>query len=186
MAKVLVTYATDNGGTKQMAEAVAEGAKSVPETEVELKEAENTTLDDLIACDGLIMGSPVHMGCMDWRVKKFIDTVCGGPWMKDQLIGRVGAVFVCGSGYGNAGGGSELTMLSMLNNLAELGFVLIPLPKNSKGYDKAGLQWGPYGRAHGEDLGRVGLDPEKLESSRSHGANVARAAAAVKGAGIFK
>jgi NAD(P)H dehydrogenase (quinone) len=186
MAKVLVVYATDNGGTKQMADAVVEGAKSVSGTEVELKEAENTTLDDLIGCDGLVIGSPVHMGSMDWRIKKFIDTVCSGPWMKDQLIGRLGAVFACGSGYGNAGGGCELTMLAILNNLAELGFVLLPLPKNSKGYDKAGLQWGPYGRAHAPNLDRTGLDEEKLESSKSHGANVARAAAAIKGADIFQ
>ncbi len=186
MAKILVIYATDNGGTKAMAEAVVEGAGSIKDTEVELKEAENTTIDDLMACDGLIIGSPVHMGSMDWRVKKFIDTVCGGPWMKDLLVGKVGAVFACGSGYGNAGGGCELTMLAMLNNLAELGFLLVPLPKNSKGYDKAGLQWGPYGRAHGEDLSRTDLNEEKLESSKSHGANVARVAAAIKGAKIFQ
>lgn len=29
-------------------------------------------------------------------------------WLKDALIGKIGAVFVSGGGYGSAGGGAEL------------------------------------------------------------------------------
>lgn len=185
MVKVLIVYASDHGGTEKMAQAVAEGAKLVPECEAELKRADQATIQDLLSCDALLVGSPVHMGSIDWRIKKFIDTVCSGAWMQDKMIGKVGAVFASGAGYGNGGGGCELTMLALLNNIAELGMLIVPLPKNTPGYQAAGLQWGPYGRAHAEDLSPKGLSEEQLISSRNHGKNVATVAKALKGIQVF-
>ena len=118
MIKVLIVYATDYQNTLKMAQAVAAGIQSVPDCEAILKAAETATYDDLIAADAVILGSPVHMGSADWRIKKFIDSCCSAAWMKDAVIGKVGAVFATGSGFGNAGGGCELTMLGLLNNLS--------------------------------------------------------------------
>ncbi|MEC4811688.1 MAG: flavodoxin domain-containing protein [Scytonema sp. PMC 1069.18] len=185
MTNVLIVYATDYGNTRKMAEAIATGAKSVPGTQVSIKLAEETTTDDLIASDAVIVGTPVHMGSPDWRVKKFIDTVCSRLWMKDSMVGKVGAIFATGSGYGNAGGGCELTMLALLNNLVELGMVIVPLPKNTPGYHLAGLQWGPYGRSAGEKMEQTGVTEERLEAARHHGANVSRIASVVKGHDLF-
>jgi len=185
MTNVLIVYATDYGNTRKMAEAIASGAMSVPDTQVSVKLAENVITDDLIASDAVIVGTPVHMGSPDWRVKKFIDTVCSRLWMKDSLIGKVGAVFATGSGYGNAGGGCELTMLAVLNNLAELGMVMVPLPKNTPGYHLAGMQWGPYGRSAGEKMEQTGVTDERLEAARHHGANVSRIASVLKGHDLF-
>ncbi len=185
MAQVLIVYATDHGGTKKMAEAVAAGVTSVTGCQAVLKEALEVTYDDLVASDGLIVGTPVHMGGMDWRVKKFIDTVCSAVWMKDAMVGRAGGVFACGSGYGNAGAGCELTMLSVLNNLAELGLVLAPLPKSSAGYQTNGLQWGAYARAHNEDLSPKGVSDAQLVAATAHGANIARLAIVLKENEVF-
>jgi NAD(P)H dehydrogenase (quinone) len=185
MTNVLIVYATDYGNTRKMAEAIASGAMSVPDTQVSVKLAEDVITDDLIASDAVIVGTPVHMGSPDWRVKKFIDTVCSRLWMKDSLIGKVGAVFATGSGYGNAGGGCELTMLAVLNNLAELGMVMVPLPKNTPGYHLAGMQWGPYGRSAGEKMEQTGVTDERLEAARHHGANVSRIASVLKGHDLF-
>ena len=185
MTKVLIVYATDYGNTLKMAEAIASGVTSVPETDVEVKLAEDVTEDDVIASDAVIVGSPVHMGSPDWRVKKFIDQVCGPLWVKDSLIGKVGAVFVTGGGFGNAGGGAELTMLALLNNFAELGMVMVPLPKITPGYPLGGLQWGPYGRSAGEHMEHTGVTEPKLEAAKHHGANVARVAAALAGKELF-
>ena len=102
-----------------------------------------------------------------------------------RLLGKVGAVFVSGAGFGGAGSGCELTMLALLSNLAELGLVIVPLPKSTPGYGHGGLQWGPYGRAHAENLDPVGLSPEKLEAAGHHGVHIARLAAALKGVTIF-
>lgn len=186
MAKVLIVYATDYGNTKKMAEATAQGAKSVNGTEVKVKTAEETTKEDVLETDALILGSPVHMGSMDWRVKKFIDTVCSRLWMKDLTNGKVGGVFASGGGFGNAGAGCELTMLSMLNNLAEMGIICLPLPKNTPSFSQGGLQWGPYGRSMGLNMEQVGVTNEALECAWHHGANIARAAQALKGNSIFK
>ncbi len=87
MAQVLIVYATDYGNTQKMAQALAEGARSVSSTQVEVKLAEEVTADDLLKSDAVIVGTPVHMGSPDWRVKKLIDTVCSHLWMTDSLIG---------------------------------------------------------------------------------------------------
>lgn len=185
MAKVLIVYATDWGSTKKMAEAVEAGVKSVPGAEAILKAAEDVKDTDLTAADAVIMGTPVHMGSPDWRIKKLIDTVFSGLWMKDAMVGKVGAVFATGAGYGNGGGGNELTMLSMLNNFAEQGMIIVPLPKSTPGYAKGGLQWGPYGRSMGENMEQTGLADERVVAAKNHGANVARAAAAISKAKVF-
>ncbi|MFH0958908.1 MAG: flavodoxin domain-containing protein [Pseudomonadota bacterium] len=186
MVKVLIVYASDHGSTEKMAKSLAEGVASVEDSIAELVKADDAKIEQLLSCDALVIGTPVHMGSIDWRVKKFIDTVCSGAWMQDKLIGKVGAVFASGAGYGNAGSGCELAMLSVLNNIAELGLLIVPLPKKTPGYRVAGLQWGPYGRAHGEDLSPQGLSDDQLVSSRHHGTHIARVANLLKDARIFE
>lgn len=185
MTKVLIVYATDYGNTKKMAESVAAGVSSVNGTQAIVKTADETTADDLVNSDGIIVGSPVHMGSPDWRIKKFIDTVCSRLWMNDKLVGKVAGVFACGGGYGNAGGGCEVTILALLNNIAELGMIIVPLPKNTPGYAHGGLQWGPYGRSMGLNQEQTGVSKESLEVAFHHGANIARAAIALKNNHIF-
>lgn len=185
MATVLIVYATDYGNTKKMAESVAAGVESVNGSQAILKTAEEVTPEDLIGSDGIILGSPVHMGSPDWRIKKFIDTVCSRLWMKDKLVGKVAGVFASGGGYGNGGGGCEVTLIAMLNNIAELGMIIVPLPKNTPSYPLGGIQWGPYGRSMGVNQEQVGVSKESLEVAFHHGANIARAAIALKGNHIF-
>lgn len=181
MSQILVIYASDYGSTEKMARAAADGVNSVDGAEAVLKKAEEVSAEDFTAADGVIVGTPVHMGSMDWRVKKMIDTVCSGLWMQDKMNGRVAGVYASGSGFGGGGGGVELTMLSLLNNFAELGMVIVPLPKNTEGYKMGGLQWGPYGRSADVDMQHNGLDEAVLSLTRLHGANVARVAQALRG-----
>ena len=113
-----------------MAEAIAAGVQTVTGAEARLMLADTATEDEIVACDALIIGSPVHMSCLDWRVKKFIDQVCGPLWMMDRMVGKVGAAFASGGSYGNAGGSCEGTLLAMLTNLAEMGMILVVHPHN--------------------------------------------------------
>lgn len=186
MAKILIVYATDYGNTKRMSEAITKGAEAVPQTSVKNLTAETVKKEDVIECDALVLGSPVHMGSIDWRVKKFIDEICSRLWMKDLLIGKVGAVFACGGGFGSAGGGCEITLLALLNNLVELGMIIIPLPKNTPGYAKGGLQWGPYGRSMGENMEQTGVSEDRLEAAFHHGTHIAKAASALQNNQIFR
>jgi NAD(P)H dehydrogenase (quinone) len=185
MAQLLIVYATDYRNTEKAAQAVASGASEVDGIDVVIKKAEDANAGDVIGADALIIGSPVHMGSPDWRIKKFIDTVCSGLWMEDKAIGKIGAVFTTGSGFGNSGGGAELCQLALLSNLAELGMVLLPLPKSSLGYAKGGSHWGPHARSHHEDLSPGALSDDRLEAMRSHGANVATLAKSLEGNNPF-
>lgn len=185
MTKVVIVYATDYGNTKKMAESIAAGVSTVSGAQAVLKTAEEATAEDLLDSDGIIIGSPVHMGSPDWRIKKFIDTICSRLWMKDKLVGKVAGVFACGGGFGNAGGGCEVTLIALLNNIAELGMIIVPLPKNTQGYANGGIQWGPYARSMGVNMEQTGVSNESLEAAFHHGAHVARAAEALKGNHIF-
>ncbi|MBA3816112.1 MAG: NAD(P)H-dependent oxidoreductase [Parachlamydiaceae bacterium] len=185
MIKIVITYATDYGNTKKLAESIASGSKTLPEAEVIIKVIDEVTADEISTCDALIVGTPVHMGSPDWRIKKMIDTICSHLWMKDKLVGKVGGVFATGGGFGCGGGGCELSMLALLNNFAELGLVIVPLPKNTPGYRFGGLQWGPYARSMGINMEQTGISNESLEAAFHHGANIARVAKALKGTTLF-
>lgn len=73
MARILIIYHTQTGNTRKLAEAVASGAASVENTIVELKAAGDATLEDLISCDGIAIGSPEYFGYMAGMIKDFFD-----------------------------------------------------------------------------------------------------------------
>ena len=56
-----------------MAAAVAEGIRSIEGAEAIMKPALEATLDDLLACDGLAIGSPEYFGYMAGAIKDFFD-----------------------------------------------------------------------------------------------------------------
>lgn len=169
------------GNTHKLAESVGEGAKSVTGTTVTLRTPEEATLDEVRSCDALILGSPVHMGMLDWRIKKFIDTHVYQLWLVDELVGKVAGVFATGGGYGNAGSGVELTQIAMLGSLAECGMILVPFPKSAPGSEVTGSRWGPYARSGGSRMEPIGIADEMLKGGRQYGASVAHVAAALVG-----
>jgi NAD(P)H dehydrogenase (quinone) len=65
MAIVSIVYATDHGNTQKMAEAIAVGVETVPKAQALLMQAEQATEADVVSSDALIIGSPVHMSCLD-------------------------------------------------------------------------------------------------------------------------
>ena len=102
MTKILIVYASDYGNTEKAAQSLAAGVSEVEGVEAVTMKAQDVTTDDVVDCDSLVIGSPVHMGSPDWRVKKFIDTVCSELWADDKAVGKVGAVFTTGSGHFNS------------------------------------------------------------------------------------
>ena len=73
MATILIVYHSQTGNTQKMAQAVAEGAKTIEGVEVLLKKAGDATLDDLLTADGLAIGTPENFGYMSGMVKDFFD-----------------------------------------------------------------------------------------------------------------
>jgi len=73
MKRLLVVYHTQSGHTGAMAEAVLRGARRESGTETVLRRAGDATLEDLLVCDGLVIGTPENFGTMAGMVKDFFD-----------------------------------------------------------------------------------------------------------------
>jgi multimeric flavodoxin WrbA len=84
-----------------MAEAVAEGARTIENTEVILKKAAEATLDDLLACDGLAIGTPENFGYMSGMIKDFFDRTYNEA--QDKVFRKPYVVFISA---GNDGSGA--------------------------------------------------------------------------------
>ena len=118
MARVLVTYYSRSGNTKQMAELVAEGAQEVEDVQVDLGPVKNVTPDDLLDYDAIIIGSPVYYGTMAAEIKSLIDE---SVVHHGKLDGKVGGAF---ASSGGPGGGNETTVMDILKCLIIHGMII--------------------------------------------------------------
>lgn len=101
MAKILIIYHSQTGKTEKMAQAVAEGAKSIEGVEVVLKKAADATLEDLLSADGLAVGTPENFGYMSGMVKDFFDRTY--PDAQERVFRKPFVVFISA---GNDGTGA--------------------------------------------------------------------------------
>jgi multimeric flavodoxin WrbA len=94
MASILIIYHTQSSNTQKMAEAVAAGAASIKNTKVVLKKAKDATIEDLILCDGIIIGSPEYFGYMAGMIKDFFDRTYEAAKGKTKIVKKPYTVFV--------------------------------------------------------------------------------------------
>lgn len=170
--RVLIVFHSDYGSTEKMARAIATGMRQIaPECDIELKRPDSTSPDDLLAVDVIVFGTPVHMGSMAWQMKKLIDEA-SSLWLENALQGKLGGVFVSGSGFGGAGGGAELTMAALHANFLEHGMLVAGFPRTSLGYADGGLHWGVYARSGNHEGMPEGVSDRQLTAARSYGAHL--------------
>jgi NAD(P)H dehydrogenase (quinone) len=198
MTKVLVLYYSSYGHIEAMADAVAEGARSVVGTDVAVKrvpelvpeevargahfklnqEAPVATVAELADYDAIIIGTPTRYGRMASQMANFLDQT-GGLWFGDKLVGKVGAVF---TSTASQHGGQETTLMSTIVNLMHYGMVVVGLPYTEKRQmDNSQITGGsPYGAttiASG-DGSRKPTEAE-LAMAASQGRHVAEVTAAL-------
>ena len=118
MPKILVVFDSKSGNTETMALAVAKGAEIAGDVEVTVKRAEETKNSDLLAADGIIMGSPTYFGQMSAKLKALIDDSIK---VHTALTGKVGGAFT--SSGGTASGG-ETTLLSIVQAMLIHGMIV--------------------------------------------------------------
>lgn len=70
---VLIVFHSQSGHTEQMANAVAQGVREVDDVTLRFLRAAEAGLEDLLWCDGLIIGTPENFGYMSGAVKDFLD-----------------------------------------------------------------------------------------------------------------
>ena len=73
MKKLLIVYHSQSGNTRSLAEAVLKGAREEEGVEVKIMMALEASLEDLLWCDGLLLGTPENFGFMSGALKDFFD-----------------------------------------------------------------------------------------------------------------
>ncbi|MDD1759599.1 MAG: NAD(P)H-dependent oxidoreductase [Methanothrix sp.] len=127
MAKILVIYHSMTGNTAKMAEAVAQGARSAG-ADVAVKKAIDTTLDDLLRADGIIIGSPTYYGLMAAEIKQLFDRSSD---VRGRLEDKVGAAFTSSA---SIEGGNQTALLSILQAMLIHAMIVVGDPMESGGH----------------------------------------------------
>jgi NAD(P)H dehydrogenase (quinone) len=144
VTKILVLYHSLWGHVEAMAQAEAEGARSVAGTQVDVKRVPETmpaeTLaslhakttqaaaeahpDDLANYDAILFGTPTRFGNMSGQMRNFLDRT-GNLWQQGALVGKVGGVFVSTA---SQHGGQETTITSFHSFLLHQGMIVVGVP----------------------------------------------------------
>jgi multimeric flavodoxin WrbA len=98
MKTLLIAYASFTGGTLQMAEAAAAGARGEEGIDVRLLQAPQATPDDLLAADGFVFATPEMLGSMAGLMKDLFDR--GYYPLLERLQGRPYVALVCAGSDG--------------------------------------------------------------------------------------
>ena len=198
--KVLVVFYSAYGHIFKMAETVAEGAKEITGTEVDIRRVPETlpedvlekmgaveaqkafshvpvcTVDELAEADAIIFGTPTRFGNMCGQMRQFLDAT-GSLWADGSRVGKVGSVLVSSA---TQHGGQESTILTFHVTLLHQGFVIVGLPYAFQGQMRIDEITGgsPYGASTiaGGDGSRMPSENE-LAAARFQGKHVAEIAA---------
>ena len=194
--KILIVFYSTYGHIYKMAQAIAEGAKTVEGAEVEIRRVPETlpqevlekmgavdaqkafsqipecTVDALAEADAIIFGTPTRFGNMCGQMRQFLDAT-GQLWANGSLVGKVGSVF---TSTATQHGGQESTILTFHVTLLHHGFVVVGLPYSFQGQMRMDEITGgsPYGASTiaGGDGSRMPSNNE-LEAARFQGKHVA-------------
>jgi multimeric flavodoxin WrbA len=98
MKTLLIVYHSRTGGTRQMAEAAALGARTEPEIDVRLLTAPEADGADMLAADGYIFASPENLAALAGRMKDFFDRSYYA--VLDRINGRPYATMICAGSDG--------------------------------------------------------------------------------------
>ena len=196
MAKILVLYYSMYGHIETLASAVAEGARGVAGSSVDLKRvpelmteevarrvgakldqaAPVATVDELAGYDAIIFGTPTRFGNMCAQMRNFLDQT-GRLWMAGGLVGKIGSVF---TSTGTQHGGQETTITSFHNTLLHHGMIIVGVPYSCPELTNMNEITGgsPYGAGTlaGGD-GKRQPSENELAIARFQGAHVAKIAA---------
>lgn len=126
--QILVVYHSRTGNTAKLAEAVAKGVREVPGVQCLLKEAGEVTPEDFLHSAGIIAGSPVYYGSMAAELKEVFDKFVH---LREKMADKIGAAFATA---GDASGGKETTMLSILEAMLINGMIIVGDPLDATGH----------------------------------------------------
>ena len=175
MPKLLVLFHSRTGRTAALADAIADGAKSVRFTEVDVRRLEDRRDEEgdrdgsrgrhraladessLADYDAIILGAPAGTEGVSPALAGLLDRL--GPLGRaDGLSSKVGSAFAA-----TAEGGGDAALWSLLTSLGKLGMILVPPAGARRATDEAGEL--AAGREHGR---RVATVVEWVAHAKSH------------------
>ena len=116
----LILYTTKNGRTGKMVDPIMQGLIGGGVT-VDSFSVEEIKWDQMLTAKGIIVGTPVRFGNIDWKIKRFFDIRPEVISVSSPLAGKIGGAFTGGD---IPGSGAELTLLSMLHILLNHGMII--------------------------------------------------------------
>jgi NAD(P)H dehydrogenase (quinone) len=126
--QVLILYFSKGGNTRKLAQAIAKGAEKVEGVKVLIKSTDEITDEDFLASQGVIAGSPVYFGTMAAGLKKVFDETIS---VRKRMEGKIGAAFATS---GDATGGKETTIMSILQAMLINGMIIVGDPMSATGH----------------------------------------------------
>jgi NAD(P)H dehydrogenase (quinone) len=186
MPTVAIVYFSAQGHTHQIAEAVAEGARSVSGTTAELvrlagsditegRWKNDAALATLNAADAIVFGTPTYMGGYAAQMKALIDAA-SAVWMTLGWKDKLAAAFTHSMGLS---GDKQNTLTSLWVNAMQHGMIWVSLGELSQGNgaDKVN-RLGAYGGVMAQtDWGQDQVNPGDRQTAVILGKRVAEAAA---------
>jgi len=167
--KVLIVYYSSFGNVYKMAKLVAEGVNQVEGAEAVIRKVPElmpdslvqsrtdmkagsemqkditfATLDDFKEAGAIAFGTPTRFGNVSAQLKNQIDQL-GSLWMQKTFEGKPAGVFVS---TGSLHGGQESTILSLMNVLLHLGFIVVGVPYSVPDLFLTKGGGAPYGPGH--------------------------------------
>jgi NAD(P)H dehydrogenase (quinone) len=146
--KVQVIFYSLYGHIYRMAQAIAEGARSVPGANVELLQVAETLPNEVLQkmgavdakksfaqvpladpkrlaeADAILFGTGTRYGSATAQMQAFFDAT-GSLWGSGALVGKVGGVF---TSTASQHGGQETTLISLQTFLFHQGMVVVGVP----------------------------------------------------------
>lgn len=98
MKQLLIIFHSITGASEQVARAVAQGARTEPEIEVILQQAQHVQPEQLLIASGYIFIAPEMLGSLSGVMKDFFDRTF--YQVLDALNGRPYAVVICAGSDG--------------------------------------------------------------------------------------
>jgi len=128
MPKLLILYDSQTGNTEKMAEAVAEGARSVASVEVTVKYYARP--EELAEASAIVFGSPTYYHDMTLPIKQMLEEASKA---NTQLRGKIGAAF---GSFGWSGEAPQLILEILKNRFGmktiEPGLTVLYTPNQAK------------------------------------------------------
>ncbi len=198
--KVQVIFYSMYGHVWKLAEAVAEGAKSVSGADVQLFQVAETLPKEVLEkmgavqakqafahipvadskrlaeADAIILGTPTRYGSATAQMQAFLDST-GQLWAQGALIGKIGSAF---TSTASQHGGQETTLLSLSTFFFHQGMAILGVPYSSQELlDLSNMSGGtPYGATTiAGPRGERQPSANELAIARAQGKHVAEFAA---------